>query len=133
MDIYNLGDVTSTTDGRGAFFHSFDIYGVHGRPIVSFSFEARQEADAGNVNSRTNFHCILPSSLCSARWRANVESAVRTFLAFIWYRPGRANKTPDIPFTSPREPIPQSRACAAWGALSEYLMSARPQTQSPKN
>jgi hypothetical protein len=39
MDIYNLGDVTSTTDGRGAFFHSFDIYGVHGRPIVSFSFD----------------------------------------------------------------------------------------------
>jgi hypothetical protein len=49
MDIYNLGDVTSTTDGRGAFFHSFDIYGVHGRPIVSFSFETREEADAAHT------------------------------------------------------------------------------------
>jgi hypothetical protein len=52
MDIYNLGDVTSTTDGRGAFFHSFDIYGVHGRPIVSFSFETRQEADAAHTAMR---------------------------------------------------------------------------------
>ena len=52
MDIYNLGDVTSTTDGRGAFFHSFDIYGVHGRPIVSFSFETREQAEAAHKAMR---------------------------------------------------------------------------------
>jgi hypothetical protein len=49
MDTYNLGKVASTTGGRGALFHGFDIYGVHGRPIVSFSFETREEADAAHT------------------------------------------------------------------------------------
>jgi hypothetical protein len=43
MDAYNLGDIQSTTDG-----YEFDILGVHGRPLVSFSFETQEEADAAH-------------------------------------------------------------------------------------
>ena len=42
MDTYNLGAVQSTTDGPG-----FNIVGVHGRPLVTFSFDTQEEADAG--------------------------------------------------------------------------------------
>jgi hypothetical protein len=41
MNIYNLGKVASTTDGFG-----FNIIGVHGRPLVGFSFEDREDAEA---------------------------------------------------------------------------------------
>ena len=41
MNVYNLGAVQSTTDGPG-----FNIVGVHGRPLVTFSFDTQEEADA---------------------------------------------------------------------------------------
>ena len=41
MDTYNLGAVQSTTDGPG-----FNIVGVHGRPLATFSFDTQEEADA---------------------------------------------------------------------------------------
>jgi hypothetical protein len=47
MDIYSLGKVQSTTDGYG-----FNIIGVHGRPLVSFSFETQEEADAAHKAMR---------------------------------------------------------------------------------
>ena len=43
MDIYNLGKVQSTTDGPG-----FNIIGVHSRPLVTFSFDTQEEADAAH-------------------------------------------------------------------------------------
>jgi hypothetical protein len=52
MDTYNLGKIASTTGGRGALFHGFDIYGVHGIPIVSFSFETREQAEAAHKAMR---------------------------------------------------------------------------------
>jgi hypothetical protein len=45
MDIYNLGNVARTTDGR-ADFYGFSIVGVSGRPVVSFSFETKDDAEA---------------------------------------------------------------------------------------
>jgi hypothetical protein len=52
MDTYNLGKIASTTGGRGALFHGFDIYYVQGRPLVSFSFETREEAEAAHKAMR---------------------------------------------------------------------------------
>jgi hypothetical protein len=48
MDIYNLGKVARTTDGRGEFFHAFNIIGVQGRPVVGFAFETQEEAEAAH-------------------------------------------------------------------------------------
>jgi hypothetical protein len=40
MDIYNLGKVDSTIDGViGPLLYRFNIIGVHGRPLVNFSFD----------------------------------------------------------------------------------------------
>jgi hypothetical protein len=50
MDTYNLGAVQSTTDGPG-----FNIVGVHGRPLVTFSFDTQEEADA----ARDAMHAIV--------------------------------------------------------------------------
>jgi hypothetical protein len=50
MDTYNLGAVQSTTDGPG-----FNIVGVHGRPLVTFSFDTQEEADA----ARDAMHAII--------------------------------------------------------------------------
>jgi hypothetical protein len=46
MDVYNLGKVAQTTDGRGALFYGFNIIGVQGRPLVGLSFESAAEAEA---------------------------------------------------------------------------------------
>ena len=41
MDIYNLTEVDTTMDGkRGVLLQGFNIIGVHGRPLVTLSFEA---------------------------------------------------------------------------------------------
>jgi hypothetical protein len=45
MDIYNLAKVDATRDGaRGTSLHGFNIIGVDGRPLVTFSFETLAEA-----------------------------------------------------------------------------------------
>ena len=49
MDIYNLTKVDTTMDGvRGVLLQGFNIIGVHGRPLVTLSFETQAEADAAN-------------------------------------------------------------------------------------
>jgi transposase len=49
MDIYNLSKVDSTIDGViGPLRYGFNIVGVHSRPLVSFSFETQEEADAAH-------------------------------------------------------------------------------------
>jgi hypothetical protein len=50
MNVYNLGAVQSTTDGPG-----FNIVGVRGRPLVTFSFDTQEEADA----ARDAMHAII--------------------------------------------------------------------------
>jgi hypothetical protein len=47
MDIYNLGAVQSTTDGREGYY-GFNIVGVHSRPLVTFSFDTQEEAEAAH-------------------------------------------------------------------------------------
>jgi len=47
MDTYNLGNVQSLTDG-----HGFNIVGNHGRPLVTFSFEKSEEAEAAHKAMR---------------------------------------------------------------------------------
>ena len=40
MDIYNLTQVDTTMDGvRGVLLQGFNIIGIHGRPLVTPSFE----------------------------------------------------------------------------------------------
>jgi hypothetical protein len=48
MDVYNLGKVDRTTDGRDALFYGFNIIGVQVRPLVGFAFETQEEADAAH-------------------------------------------------------------------------------------
>jgi hypothetical protein len=49
MDIYNLTKIASTMDDvRGALFYGFNIVGVHGRPLVGFSFETQADAEAAH-------------------------------------------------------------------------------------
>jgi hypothetical protein len=49
MDIYNLGKVDSTIDGViGPLLYGFNIIGVSGRPLVTFSFDTREEAEAAH-------------------------------------------------------------------------------------
>ena len=57
MDTYNLGAVQSTTDGPG-----FNIVGVHGRPLVTFSFDTQEEADAGWRRRRASSQQQAPST-----------------------------------------------------------------------
>ena len=53
MDIYNLGKINSTIDGViGPLLHSFNIIGVHGRPIVTFSFDTQEEAEIAHKAMR---------------------------------------------------------------------------------
>ena len=43
MDIYNLGKVDSTIDGViGPLLHGFNVIGVSGRPLVTFSFDTQE-------------------------------------------------------------------------------------------
>ena len=45
MDIYNLTKVDATIDGViGPILYGFNIIGVQGRPLVTFSFETSDEA-----------------------------------------------------------------------------------------
>jgi hypothetical protein len=48
MDIYNLTTVASTTSHPplNDITYGFNIIGEHGRPLVAFSYERREEADA---------------------------------------------------------------------------------------
>jgi hypothetical protein len=48
MDTYGLGKVARTAGGRGEPFHAFNIIGVHGSPLVSFSFDTQEEAEAAH-------------------------------------------------------------------------------------
>ena len=49
MDVYNLGKVDSTIDGViGPLLYGFNIIGVRGRPLVTFSFETRDEAESAH-------------------------------------------------------------------------------------
>ena len=42
MDIYNLTEVDTIMDGkRGVLLRGFNIIGVHGRPVVTLSFETK--------------------------------------------------------------------------------------------
>ena len=53
MDVYNLGKVASTTDdARGALRYGFNIIGVTGRPLVTFSFDGQTEAEAAHKAMR---------------------------------------------------------------------------------
>jgi hypothetical protein len=47
--IYNLGKVLATTNGRGDFSFDFNIIRVQDRPLVTFAFETRAEADAAHL------------------------------------------------------------------------------------
>jgi hypothetical protein len=49
MDIYNLTQVDTTMDGvRGVLLQGFNIIGIHGRPLVTLSFETQSEAEAAH-------------------------------------------------------------------------------------
>jgi hypothetical protein len=48
MDIYNLTEVASATDAHGDVKYGFNIIGVHGRPLVNFSYESPAEAEAAH-------------------------------------------------------------------------------------
>jgi hypothetical protein len=50
MDIYNLTKVASTTSHppRSEVAYGFNIIGVHGRPLVAFSYERREQAEAAH-------------------------------------------------------------------------------------
>jgi hypothetical protein len=49
MDIYNLGNVDSTIDGViGPLLYGFNIIGIHGRPLVTFSFDTQEEAESAH-------------------------------------------------------------------------------------
>jgi hypothetical protein len=49
MDIYNLGKIDSTIDGViGPLLHGFNIIGASGRPLVTFSFDTQEEAEAAH-------------------------------------------------------------------------------------
>jgi hypothetical protein len=45
MDVYNLSKVDMIFDPRDDVYFGFNIIGVHSRPLVTFSFETRKEAD----------------------------------------------------------------------------------------
>jgi len=49
MDVYNLSKVDSTIEGViGPLRYGFNIIGVRGRPLVTFSFETRDEAESAH-------------------------------------------------------------------------------------
>jgi hypothetical protein len=53
MDIYNLTKVDSTIDGViGPLLYGFNIVGVHGRPLVTFSFDTQEEAESAHKAMR---------------------------------------------------------------------------------
>jgi hypothetical protein len=45
--VYNVSKVDTITEGRHLFY-GFNVIGVHGRPLISFSFETRKEAEAAH-------------------------------------------------------------------------------------
>ena len=47
MGVYNVGKVDTITDGRDSFY-GFNVIGIHGRPLISFSFETRKKAEAAH-------------------------------------------------------------------------------------
>jgi hypothetical protein len=48
MDTYNLTEVASAADASGDVKYGFNIIGVHGRPLVNFSYEWPAEAEAAH-------------------------------------------------------------------------------------
>ena len=50
MDIYTVGEVQSTTDERQNPLFGFNIVGLHGRPLVNFSYETRVEAETARAD-----------------------------------------------------------------------------------
>jgi hypothetical protein len=48
MEIYDLGKVQATTDGR-ADYYGFNIVGILGRPLVTISFATLKEAEAAHI------------------------------------------------------------------------------------
>ena len=42
MDIYNLTKVDTMDGKRGVLLQGFNIIGVHGRPLVTLSFELKR-------------------------------------------------------------------------------------------
>jgi hypothetical protein len=53
MDIYNLTKVDSTIDGViGPLLYGFNIIGVRGRPLVTFSFETLEDAESAHKAMR---------------------------------------------------------------------------------
>ena len=46
MNVYTIAEVQPTTDQRHNALYGFNIVGVHGRPLVSFSYETRADAEA---------------------------------------------------------------------------------------
>jgi transposase len=47
MGVYNVSEVDTITDGRD-FYYGFRVIGVHGQPLISFSFETSKEAEAAH-------------------------------------------------------------------------------------
>jgi hypothetical protein len=60
MDIYNLTKVDSIDAGpRSEPMYGFNIIVVHGRPLVGFAYDQREEAEAA--------HEIIGGAIASAR------------------------------------------------------------------
>ena len=60
MNSYNLGKIDSTTDIRGASRYGFNIIGVQGRPLVGFSFDTQDEAEAAPAESTRHRERFAP-------------------------------------------------------------------------
>jgi hypothetical protein len=45
--VYNVGKVDTITDGRDSFY-GFNVIGIHGPPLISFSFETGKKAEAAH-------------------------------------------------------------------------------------
>ena len=52
MNIYDLGKINSTTAIGGATRYGFNIIGIQGRPLVGFSFDTQDEAEAAHKAMR---------------------------------------------------------------------------------
>jgi hypothetical protein len=49
----NLGKIDSMIDGViGPFLYGFNIIGIHGRPLVTFSFDTQEEAESAHKAMR---------------------------------------------------------------------------------
>ena len=75
MDIYYLSQVDTTMDGvRGVLLQGFNIIGVHGRPLVTLSFETQAEAEAAHKAALSLLSAKKFLSRAERGQRACVES-----------------------------------------------------------